>query len=89
MEFITKDEKASLEARLEELKAQRPVISNRIAEARALGDLKENAEYHAAREEQGLAEAEIRRLEARLKRRASSTRRRGRRASCSSGPRCG
>jgi len=67
MEFITADEKAQLEAKLEELKAKRPEITNRIAEARALGDLKENAEYHAAREDQGLNEAEIRRLEERLK----------------------
>ena len=66
MDFITPEEKAQLEARLNQLKANRPVISERIAEARALGDLKENAEYHAAREDQGLEEAEIRRLEARM-----------------------
>jgi len=67
MEFITADEKKTLEDKLEALKAKRPEISNRIAEARALGDLKENAEYHAARDDQGLNEAEIRRLEERLK----------------------
>jgi transcription elongation factor GreA len=67
MEFITQDEKVQLEAKLGELKAKRPVISQRIAEARALGDLKENADYHAARDDQGLNEAEIRRLEERLK----------------------
>jgi len=66
MEFLTPEEKTKLEARLEELKANRPVISKRIAEARALGDLKENAEFHAAREDQGVQEAEIRRLEDRL-----------------------
>ncbi len=66
MEIITPDEKATLERKLADLKARRPEISDRIAEARALGDLKENAEYHAAREDQGLIEAEIRRLEARL-----------------------
>ncbi len=66
MEFITPEEKSQLEAKLEELVAKRPVITNRIAEARALGDLKENAEYHAAREDQGLNEAEIRRIEERL-----------------------
>jgi len=67
MDFITADEKQQLEQKLEELKARRPEITNRIAEARAMGDLKENAEYHAAREDQGLNEAEIRRLEERLK----------------------
>jgi transcription elongation factor GreA len=66
MEFLTPDEKTKLEERLEELKDNRPEISNRIAEARALGDLKENAEFHAAREEQGVQEAEIRRLQERL-----------------------
>jgi transcription elongation factor GreA len=67
MEFITPEEKAQLEARLDSLKAQRPILSQRIAEARALGDLKENADYHAAREDQGINEAEIRRLEERLR----------------------
>ncbi len=66
MNVITPDEKAKLQARLDELVANRPIITNRIAEARELGDLKENAEYHAAREQQGLEEAEIRRLEERL-----------------------
>lgn len=66
MEFITIQEKETLAAKLEELKAKRPIITQRIAEARALGDLKENAEYHSARDEQGLNEAEIRRIEERL-----------------------
>lgn len=66
MEMFTKAEKDKLEARLAALKANRPVVSNRIAEARALGDLKENGDYHAAREQQGMEEAEIRRLEERL-----------------------
>lgn len=66
MEIITSEEKALLQKKLEDLRAKRPEISSRIAEARALGDLKENAEYHAAREDQGLIEAEIRRLEERL-----------------------
>jgi len=67
MEFITAEERRQLETKLEECRAKRSSITHRIAEARALGDLKENAEYHAAREEQGLNEAEIRRLEERLK----------------------
>ena len=66
MDVITQSDKEKLQARLNELLANRSVISERIAEARALGDLKENAEYHAAREQQGLEEAEIRRIEQRL-----------------------
>jgi len=66
MDFITADEKLHLEAKLAELRAKRPQIVQRIAEARALGDLRENAEYHAAREDQGMNEAEVRRLEERL-----------------------
>lgn len=66
MDVITAAEKDKLKARLNDLIANRSVISERIAEARALGDLKENAEYHAAREQQGMEEAEIKRLEERL-----------------------
>jgi transcription elongation factor GreA len=66
MELMTSEEKAGLKARLDALLANRPNISKRIAEARELGDLKENAEYHSAREEQGMQEAEIHRLEQRI-----------------------
>jgi transcription elongation factor GreA len=66
MEMMTRDEKAQLEARLKGLVDNRKVIAQRIAEAREQGDLSENADYHAAREEQGLQEAEIRRLSDRL-----------------------
>ncbi len=45
---------------------ERPRISKAIGEARELGDLKENAEYHSAREEQGFNEARIRDIEAKL-----------------------
>ncbi|MEM6459229.1 MAG: transcription elongation factor GreA [Planctomycetota bacterium] len=67
MEFITQEEKDRLEAKLQELIGRRPEVTARIAEARAHGDLKENAEYHAARDDQGMDEAEIRRLTERLK----------------------
>ncbi len=66
MDVITPDERDMLKKRLNELIANRPVITLRIKEAKELGDLKENAEYHTAREQQGLEEAEIRRLNHRL-----------------------
>ena len=55
-----------LREELQRLKAERPQISAAIGAAREHGDLRENAEYHAAKEQQGLAEARIRDIEAKL-----------------------
>ena len=58
---------ARLRAELEELKSvKRPAVIAAIAEARAHGDLKENAEYAAAREQQGFIEGRIKQLEGEL-----------------------
>jgi transcription elongation factor GreA len=66
-QMVTKEEKAKLEANLKAMVNRRPVISKAIAEAREKGDLKENADYHAARDEYAFNESQIKHLEERLK----------------------
>ncbi len=67
-EALTPDGEARLRAELDELtRVKRPQVIARIRTAKEHGDLKENAEYHAAREEQGFLEGRIRAIEAKLK----------------------
>ena len=64
---MTRKGSERLRAELERLKTvERPRVIHAIAEARAHGDLKENAEYHAAREQQGFIEGRVNELEAAL-----------------------
>lgn len=66
---MTAEGYAAVEAELKHLKTvERPRIIAAIAEARAHGDLSENAEYHAAKEQQGLTEARVADLEDKLSR---------------------
>jgi transcription elongation factor GreA len=65
--YVTKETLEQMRAELQQLKAvERPAASRAIAEAREKGDLKENAEYDAAKEAQGLLEARISRMESEL-----------------------
>ncbi|MBT6318644.1 MAG: transcription elongation factor GreA [Porticoccaceae bacterium] len=64
---MTVEGEAALRTELDRLKKQdRPVVIQAIAEAREHGDLKENAEYHAAREQQGFIEGRIQDIEGKL-----------------------
>jgi transcription elongation factor GreA len=60
---ITPEGLVRLEAELRKWKDERPLVIKAIGEARAHGDLSENAEYHAARERQGIIEANVNKLE--------------------------
>ena len=67
MNPITKEGEMFLREELKKLKSEdRPRIIDAIATAREFGDLKENAEYHAAKEQQSLTEARIRDIESKL-----------------------
>ena len=60
IQYVTKETLEQMKAQLHQLKSvERPAASRAIAEAREKGDLKENAEYDAAKEAQGLLEAKI------------------------------
>lgn len=63
MNYITEGGLRKLRGELDALKAERPLISAQIAEARDKGDLSENAEYDAAKEAQGMLEMRIAKLE--------------------------
>ena len=63
---MTKAGFENLQNQVDELREQIPGLQKAISEAREKGDLKENAEYHAARESLGLLEAKIADLESRL-----------------------
>jgi transcription elongation factor GreA len=66
MDYLTSKEHTRLTEELAGLIAIRPVISTRIGTARELGDLKENADYHAAKDDQAHNERKIKDLEKRL-----------------------
>jgi transcription elongation factor GreA len=68
MDFITAEEKVKLIEKLSELRAMDKMLIQRIAEARALGDLRENAEYHASREDKAMNDAKIKDIEERIAR---------------------
>jgi len=65
--YVTRETLEQMKAELHRMKSvERPAASKAIAEAREKGDLKENAEYDAAKEAQGILEARIRKFEAEL-----------------------
>src|SRR5829696_6806206 len=64
IQYVTKETLEQMKAELQHLRGvERPAASRAIAEAREKGDLKENAEYDAAKEAQGMLEAKIKQLE--------------------------
>ena len=67
MQFVSADEKVSLEKKREELYQMKIDVQERIRKAAALGDLSENAEYHFAKEENRTIERELAQLELKLR----------------------
>ena len=65
---VTVEGKRILQGELSELEKQVPVIQAQIAEAREKGDLKENAEYHAAREKLGFVQGQLAEVKSKLAR---------------------
>lgn len=64
IQYVTKETLEKMQAELQHMRGiDRPAASKAIAEAREKGDLKENAEYDAAKEAQGMLEAKIKQLE--------------------------
>src|SRR5215217_3770788 len=67
IQYVTKETLEHMKAELQHMKGvERPAASRAIAEAREKGDLRENAEYDAAKEAQGLLEAKIAQLEGQI-----------------------
>jgi transcription elongation factor GreA len=67
IQYVTKETLEAMKAELQQLRSvERPAASRAIAEAREKGDLKENAEYDAAKEAQGMLEAKISQLEGQI-----------------------
>lgn len=67
IQYVTKETLEQMKAELQQLRSvERPAASRAIAEAREKGDLKENAEYDAAKEAQGMLEAKIAQLEGQI-----------------------
>lgn len=65
--YVSKETLEQMKAELQHMKAvERPAASKAIAEAREKGDLRENAEYDAAKEAQGILEAKIKKMESDL-----------------------
>ena len=67
MQYVSTEEKAGLDRRLQDLYKQQIAVQERIRTAAGLGDLSENAEYHFAKEENRSLEKELKELQAKMK----------------------